>query len=56
MTRPIHIGIAGWSYPDWQGIVSTRKLDPLAYVSMFVDCIEINTTFYRPPVARTATK
>ena len=53
MTCPIHIGIAGWSYPDWQGIVYTRKLDPLAYVSAFVDCIEINTTFYRPPVART---
>ena len=53
-TCPIHIGIAGWSYPDWQGVVYTRsKLDPLAYVSAFVACIEINTTFYHPPVART---
>jgi uncharacterized protein YecE (DUF72 family) len=26
-------------------------IDKLAYVSRFVDCIEINSTFYRPPVA-----
>jgi len=54
MSCPIHIGIAGWSYPDWKGIVYTRsKMDQLAYVSQFVDCIEINSTFYRPPFART---
>ena len=47
MTGSIHIGIAGWSYPDWQGIVYTRKLDPLAYVSTFVDCIEINYYYKR---------
>ncbi|MBN2129662.1 MAG: DUF72 domain-containing protein [Sedimentisphaerales bacterium] len=53
MVCPIHIGIAGWSYPDWDGIVYTdRKADPLEYVSGFVDCIEINNTFYRPPVER----
>jgi hypothetical protein len=27
MVCPIHIGIAGWSYPDWDGIVYT---DPKA--------------------------
>ncbi len=54
MSCPIHIGIAGWSYPDWKGIVYTRsKMDQLAYVSQFVDCIEINSTFYRPPFTRT---
>ncbi|MBN1360712.1 MAG: DUF72 domain-containing protein [Sedimentisphaerales bacterium] len=54
MTCPIHIGIAGWSYPDWEGIVYTEsKMDQLVYVSRFVDCIEINSTFYRPPFART---
>ena len=54
MSCPIYIGIAGWSYPDWKGIVYTRaKMDQLAYVSRFVDCIEINSTFYRPPFART---
>jgi uncharacterized protein YecE (DUF72 family) len=48
------IGIAGWSYPDWKGIVYTEpKVDQLEYVSRFVDCIEINSTFYRPPFEKT---
>ncbi|MHC4517746.1 MAG: DUF72 domain-containing protein [Planctomycetota bacterium] len=54
MVCPISIGIAGWSYQDWQGIVYTEpKMDQLVYVSGFVDCIEINSTFYRPPFAKT---
>jgi uncharacterized protein YecE (DUF72 family) len=54
MISPVSIGIAGWSYADWQGIVYTQpKMDQLVYVSGFVDCIEINSTFYRPPFART---
>ncbi|HIJ67428.1 MAG TPA: DUF72 domain-containing protein [Planctomycetes bacterium] len=54
MVCPIHIGIAGWSYEDWNGIVYTdRKIDQLCYISRFVDCIEINSTFYRPPFERT---
>ena len=53
MLSPIYIGIAGWSYPDWKGIVYTSsKIDQLEYVSRFVDCVEINSTFYRPPVER----
>ncbi|MDI6449757.1 DUF72 domain-containing protein [Anaerobaca lacustris] len=54
MVCPISIGIAGWSYADWQGIVYIDpKVDQLVYVSGFVDCIEINSTFYRPPFAKT---
>lgn len=54
MVCPVSIGIAGWSYADWQGIVYTdSKMDQLVYVSGFVDCIEINSTFYRPPFAKT---
>lgn len=50
----VYIGIAGWSYPDWKGIVYTSsKIDQLEYVSRFVDCIEINNTFYRPPSEKT---
>lgn len=53
MPCPIHFGIAGWSYADWNGIVYPRKkIDQLAYVSRFVDCIEINSMFYRPPISR----
>lgn len=46
----IAVGIAGWSYPDWDGYVyppGTR--DKLRFVADFVDMVEINTTFYRPP-------
>jgi len=53
MQNPVYIVIAGWSYPDWEGIVYTyKKIDQLAYISGFVDCIEINSTFYRPPTER----
>lgn len=46
----IRIGIAGWSYPDWEGIVySKSSTDKLNFVAALVDCIEINSTFYRPP-------
>jgi uncharacterized protein YecE (DUF72 family) len=56
MAGQIYVGIAGWSYPDWQGIVYTNsKTDQLKYVSSFVDCIEINSTFYRPPDERNST-
>ncbi len=54
MAGKVYIGIAGWSYPDWKGIVYTeRKIDQLEYVSRFVDCVEINNTFYRPPSEKT---
>src|SRR4030042_6434137 len=46
----VYIGVAGWSYPDWKGIVyPAGRIDQLEYLSRFVDCIEINSTFYRPP-------
>ncbi|MBV8879724.1 MAG: DUF72 domain-containing protein [Planctomycetaceae bacterium] len=51
----ILIGSAGWSYKDWAGIVYPKPLpkgfDELAYLAQFVDCIEINSSFYRPPTA-----
>ncbi len=54
MAGRIYIGIAGWSYPDWKGIVYTSsKIDQLEYISRFVDCLEINSTFYRPPFEKT---
>jgi uncharacterized protein YecE (DUF72 family) len=53
----IHIGPAGWSYKDWEGVVYPAKpgskFDPLAYLSRFFDTIEINSSFYRPPTPAT---
>jgi uncharacterized protein YecE (DUF72 family) len=55
----IRVGPAGWTYPDWSGIVypkpAPRGFDPLVYLSRYFDMIEINSTFYRPPSARVAT-
>ena len=48
----IHCGLAGWDYPDWNGVVypasAGRGFDRLAFVARYVDSIEINTSFYRP--------
>ncbi len=47
------VGPAGWSYPDWEGIVypakPPRSFDPLEYLSSYFNLIEINSTFYRVP-------
>lgn len=49
----VRIGIAGWSYRDWEGIVYPegmgKKFDPLTYLADYFDLIEINVTFYRIP-------
>ena len=60
MTQNLFIGTAGFSYPDWEGIVypaelKQRKIHPLGYLARFFDLCEINTSFYghlRPAVAR----
>ena len=54
MNCKVYIGIAGWSYPGWKGTVYTQpRVDQLEYISRFVDCVEINNTFYRPPSEKT---
>ena len=48
----IHVGTAGWSYRDWEGVLypvpHPRGFDPLEYLAQYVDVIEVNSTFYRP--------
>lgn len=54
----IRVGVAGWSYRDWEGIVypaSAKGGRKLAYLAEYVDMVEINTSFYgpiRPEVGR----
>ncbi|MBI5368770.1 MAG: DUF72 domain-containing protein [Planctomycetes bacterium] len=54
----VFVGTAGWSYPDWDGVVypaeRPRGFRPLPYLARWLDCVEVNTTFYRPVTARTA--
>jgi uncharacterized protein YecE (DUF72 family) len=45
----IKIGVAGFSYKDWQGVVYPPSLKPSArieYLAQFLELIEINTSFY----------
>ncbi len=54
--RPsVRIGTAGWSYPDWEGPVYPRPrprgFDPLAFLARYVECVEVNATFYALPRA-----
>ena len=55
----LRFGPAGWMYKDWEGIVyprpKPRLFDPLRYIAEFFDAVEINSTYYGPPLARTAT-
>lgn len=52
IARRIRIGSAGWSYPDWKGVVYPKRapdgFDALRYLAAYLDVIEINNTFYRP--------
>jgi len=54
----IRVGPAGWSYADWAGIVypasRPRDFHEAGYLAQFFDTIEINTSFYHPPAAKTA--
>jgi uncharacterized protein YecE (DUF72 family) len=49
-----YIGTAGWSYEDWDGVVyppdKERGFHPLSYLAAYISIVEVNSTFYRPPV------
>jgi uncharacterized protein YecE (DUF72 family) len=45
----LNIGVAGWAYKDWEGIVYPRSVKAnqrIGYLAQFIDLIEINTSFY----------
>ncbi|MBN1999962.1 DUF72 domain-containing protein [candidate division KSB1 bacterium] len=52
----IKIGPAGWSYDDWRGIVypepKPKNFCESAFLAVFFNTIEINSTFYRVPEKR----
>ncbi len=48
----IYVGTAGWSYPDWEGIAYPKTADRLRTVARYLDCVEVDSSFYRPPTAR----
>jgi uncharacterized protein YecE (DUF72 family) len=46
------VGVAGWSYEDWNGIVYPPRrphgFHEAAFLAQYFDTIEINTSFYSP--------
>ncbi len=54
----VHIGPAGWDYPDWDGCLypspRPRGFDALAFVASYFTLVEINSTFYRVPAPHVA--
>lgn len=54
----IRVGTSGWSYADWEGIVYPREkpagFHALAHLARFVDCVELNSSFYAPSNPRHA--
>lgn len=54
--KAFYIGTAGWSYKDWEGIVYPAKkgvgFHALVFLAQYIDIVEINSTFYRPPALR----
>lgn len=50
--RNVLVGVAGWSYEDWNGIVYPTKrprgFHEAAFLARYFDTIEINTSFYAP--------
>jgi uncharacterized protein YecE (DUF72 family) len=56
--NPILIGTAGWSYPDWEAVVYPpgRPAERLATVARYLDCVEIDSSFYRPPTPQMTQK
>jgi uncharacterized protein YecE (DUF72 family) len=56
----IRVGVAGWDYKDWHGVLypkpKPRGFDPLPFLAQYIDVIELNSTFYRPPRAETSEK
>jgi uncharacterized protein YecE (DUF72 family) len=54
MKTKLRFGPAGWMYKDWEGTVYPRpkppRFDQLRYISGFFDTVEINSSFYGPPL------
>ncbi len=60
VAKLVRVGPAGWSYPDWEGRVyprpHPRPFHPLAFLARYVDCVELNSSFYALPQARHAAR
>src|SRR5438094_10300708 len=54
MVRSLYVGVSGFSYPGWKGNFYPKDLtseDCLGYYSQKLNSVEINRSFYAPPIA-----
>jgi uncharacterized protein YecE (DUF72 family) len=50
----MRLGTCGWSFPDWKGVFyPAGTKDELAFYATRLDAVEIDSTWYRIPSART---
>jgi uncharacterized protein YecE (DUF72 family) len=57
--RKLRIGVAGWDYADWQGVVypaGVKGAGRLAFLAGCFQVVEINVTFYRPIAPKDAVR
>ncbi len=54
-TGAILVGSAGWGYPEWENVVYPpgKTGERLRTVARYLDCVEVDSSFYYPPAART---
>ena len=49
----LYVGLAGWSYADWKGVVypddAPKRFRGLKFLADYFNTVELNNTFYRPP-------
>lgn len=56
MEKKVHIGTSGWSYKDWAGSFypeGCAQKDRLAHYSTRFTCVEVDSSFYAIPAAKT---
>ncbi len=49
---PLRIGVAGWNFPDWEGLVypapRAKNLSQLEQIATHFDTVEVGTSFHHP--------
>ena len=51
----LRVGVAGWDYADWQGVVypgGLKGTERLTFLAGLFGVVEVNVTFYRPVASR----
>lgn len=56
MGAVLYVGTAGFSYPDWVGVLYPERMKSQDFLKFYAgkfNCVELDFTYYRQPVPRT---